>query len=331
VNVSALQGLYAQLAALETAGTIPQEHVDALRAFALSYLETTQQGGASVASSIKQLELLAQTITQQLKAPYLFSNLHHRVREPFDYYQFGIDFSALLIDRARSTTFHAEQLSALEQQIANGDNVIFLANHQTEADAQILHYMLQDSCPTLVEHLFFVAGHRVVTDPWAIPFSLGCNLLCIWSKKYVELSPANKQSKLEHNRRTIRAMQQLLDQGGAAIYVAPSGGRDRPDASGTVSVAAFDTQSVELFLLAARHSKRPTHIYPLALATYAMLPPPATIQHNLGEPRRVAWTPIHLALGEEWLDCAPLPADQRTTRAEILWQHVQLLYSRITS
>ena len=35
----------------------------------------------------------------------------------------------------------------------------------------------------------------------------------------------------------------------------------------------------------ARKAKTPTHFYPLTLATYELLPPPETIQMELGETR----------------------------------------------
>jgi glycerol-3-phosphate O-acyltransferase len=41
-------------------------------------------------------------------------------------------------------------------------------------------------------------------------------------------------------------------------YVAPSGGRDRPNQEGIVEVAPFDPQSIEMFNLMAKKSTRPT-------------------------------------------------------------------------
>jgi glycerol-3-phosphate O-acyltransferase len=51
----------------------------------------------------------------------------------------------------------------------------------------------------LASKIVFVAGHRVTTDPVAIPFSIGCNLLCIFSKKYIEVPPELKASKQQRN------------------------------------------------------------------------------------------------------------------------------------
>jgi hypothetical protein len=51
----------------------------------------------------------------------------------------------------------------------------------------------------LASKVVFVAGHRVTTDPLAIPFSMGCNLLCIFSKKYMEEPPELKAAKQQQN------------------------------------------------------------------------------------------------------------------------------------
>jgi glycerol-3-phosphate O-acyltransferase len=145
--------------------------------------------------------------------------------------------------------------------------------------------------------MIFVAGGRVLTDPLAVPFSMGRNLLCVYSKRYMDQPPSDRAAKQRHNRKTMEIMARLLAEGGRCIYVAPSGGRDRPGTDGRVEVAPFDPQSIEMFVLMARRSGRPCHFYPMALATYDMLPPPDTIQVELGERRLTRRSPIHLAVG----------------------------------
>eukprot|EP00953_Heterococcus_sp_UTEX-ZZ885_P042334 21517-Heterococcus_DN1.PRE.2 len=64
----------------------------------------------------------------------------------------------------------------------------------------------------------------------AIPFSMGRNLLCIHSKKYMETPPEGKHAKQTHNVRTLKKMSEMMaSEEGQFIWVAPSGGRDRPD------------------------------------------------------------------------------------------------------
>ena len=77
-------------------------------------------------------------------------------------------------------------------------------------------------------------------------------------------------------------MAELLSDGGRCIYVAPAGGRDRLNAAGEVDVAPFDGQSIEMFHLMARRAARPTRFYPMALATYHLLPPPEVIEIHIG-------------------------------------------------
>jgi len=182
--------------------------------------------------------------------------------------------------------------------------------------------------------MIFVAGERVTTDPLPVPFSMGRNLLCIYSKRYIDNPPEEKARKTSHNRKTMERMSELLSEGGQCIYVAPSGGRDRRNASGIVEVARFDPQSVEMFYLMAERAPRPTHFYPMALATYDFLPPPETVQRELGEARQARRVGLHLAVGAE-IDMASFPGsgladkhERREARALFIWQQVAADYAR---
>ena len=182
--------------------------------------------------------------------------------------------------------------------------------------------------------MIFVAGHRVTTDPVAIPFSRGVNLLCIYSKKYLDFPPESRPEKLAHNAKTISKLEDLLNEGGNCIYVAPSGGRDRCDATGAVSIAPFDPQSVEMFSLLANRSTQLTHLHTLALSTMSLLPPPPTTHIELGEMRRVSFAPARLVFGPaidmEQLGKDPDRRQRRIERAEILTGAIQemLAYQR---
>ena len=163
--------------------------------------------------------------------------------------------------------------------------------------------------------MIFVAGERVTTDPLAIPFSMGCNLLCIYSKRYIDHPPDQKLKKQLHNKKTMKLMSELLSEGGKIIYVAPSGGRDRPDEKGVVQVAPFDAQSIEMFYLMSRKAKHPTFFYPMALSTYQLLPPPETVQIELGEARFAKRGGIHVAFGEQ-IDMEHFPGSGTTNKLE---------------
>ena len=101
-----------------------------------------------------------------------------------------------------------------------------VAAAQSEADPQIFSVLLDPIYPGFAESTIFVAGDRVTTDLLAQPFSMGRNLLCIFSKKHVDNPPEQRADKMRHNRMVMKRMGQLLKEGGQCIWVAPSGGRE---------------------------------------------------------------------------------------------------------
>lgn len=300
-----------------------------LREFYHSYITAVQSKGLSANDVASFLDQFLERVVEQIRNPYIFSPFHTRIRKPFDYYAFGLNLLRPLVDFTHSTVVRQSIVNTMTSQLQQGHNVILLANHQTEPDPQAISLLLEKSHPTFAEEMIFVAGHRVVTDPLAIPFSLGRNLLCIYSKKHIDHPPELKAQKLQHNQRTLKQMGELLAEGGKCIYVAPSGGRDRADARGKVDVAPFDPQSIEMFWLISKQAKTPTHFYPLALSTYHLLPPPNSINKELGEQRQAQCVPIHLAFHDEIsMDHFP-GSDQadkklkRQLRADYIWNIVR--------
>ena len=279
---------------------------------------------------------LIDRLEEQLETPFTFEPFHRQITAPFDYYTFGNEFLRPLVDKTRSTLHGLANLDRVQSQIAAGDNVIFLANHQTEGDPQAISLLLEDTHPAIGREMIFVAGERVTTDPLAVPFSMGRNLLCIYSKRYIQHPPERRAAKQQHNQRTMERMAELLREGGQCIYAAPSGGRDRANADGVVEVAPFDAPSVEMYYLMARRAGRPSHFYPMALGTYDFLPPPETIQVELGEARRITRTGIHLAVGPE-IDMeraalgAPDKHHRRLNRAASAWRALLAEYELFSS
>lgn len=276
-----------------------------------------------------------QLVDRELTHPFTFEPFHQKVRSPIDYYQFSIDFVGPLVDLPHSTVLGLDILNQMDAQLKRGENVILLANHQTEADPQVISILLNQTHPQVGDKVIYVAGERVVTDPLAIPFSMGCNLLCIYSKRYIDNPPELKTEKQLHNKSTMELMSRLLREGGKIIYVAPSGGRDRRGASGEIEVAPFDPQSLEMFYLMARKAKTPTHFYPLALVTYDILPPPETVQVELGEVRITKKAAAHLAFLPEF-DMEKFPGSEenektarRQHRADVIWNIVNEYHSRM--
>ena len=276
-----------------------------------------------------------QFIQMQVTTPFIFQPYHERVRHPYDYYKFGIDFFRLLVEEKTSTVHGHAHIEEIVSHLKKGHNVILLANHQIEGDPLAISLLLENKYPQLAQEMIFVAGERVITDPLAVPFSMGRNLLCIYSKRYIDHPPEKKAEKQHHNKRAMELMRILLQEGGKCIYVAPSGGRDRKNAQGIVEVAKFDPQSIEMFYLMAQKAKTPTYFYPMALATYDMFPPPETVQIELGETRRSKRGPIHLSIGPV-IDMEQYPGyDQsdkharRGARAEHIWNSVCADYNML--
>lgn len=315
-------------------GKLPLALGQCLQKFALSYKEALEKNNEHQSDYEPILDQFLKLVIAELQNPSQFEPYHQRVTAPIDYAQFGLDIIRPLIIFEESKVYNREHLEEICRQLEKGENVILLANHQTEPDPQAIALLLEKSHPQLAEKMIFVAGDRVITDPLAVPFSKGCNLLCIFSKKHIEIPPDMKAAKLQHNKKTMQKMTSLLSEGGNIIYVAPSGGRDRPNAEGIVEVAPFDPQSIEMFRLLAQQAQRPSHFYPLALATYKLLPPPSSVEKEIGERRHAQCTPIHLSFGSE-IDMDNFPGcdsgdkrELRKKRADYIWQLVVDEYAR---
>jgi glycerol-3-phosphate O-acyltransferase len=325
----------ARLSALLADPRFPPKYGGILTQFFGEYRSALAKAELRPESYDHLLDGMIDRLEEQLETPFTFEPFHRQITAPFDYYRFGVEFLRPLVDKSRSSLHGHANLDRATAQRAAGDNVIFLANHQTEGDPQAISLLLEDTHPEIGQDMVFVAGERVTTDPLAVPFSMGCNLLCIYSKRYIEHPPERRAAKQAHNRRTMERMAELLAEGGQCIYAAPSGGRDRANADGVVEVAPFDAPSVEMYYLMARRSGRPSHFYPMALGTYDFLPPPDTIQVELGEKRRITRTGIHLAVGaeidmERAADGAPDRHSGRVNRALSIWRDVVAEYQRFS-
>lgn len=276
---------------------------------------------------------LLDLVKKQVLNPHSFSSFHRNIQEPFNYQKFGIDFMRPLVNSDKTFVMHLENVREMAERVKKKENVILYANHQTEVDPQLMYLVLEKEFPEFAPEIIFVAGDRVLTDPMAVPFSLGCNLLCIYSKRHIDIPPEKKHEKQRHNQKTMKCMRDLLSEGGKCIYVAPSGGRDRPSPNGEVSVAPFDPQSIEMFRLMAKQADNTTHFYPLALVTYDILPPPQTVQSELGEPRRICREGARFAFGKE-INMENFPGCEmqdrqakRIARSIYIWNLVKAEYS----
>lgn len=267
---------------------------------------------------------------------YKFDLYHQKITTPFNYQEFGVNFVKPLVDLQNSKLYGIENLKKIQSYIAKNQNVILLANHQSEIDPQLIYLLLEKEFPKLASDIIYVAGERVTTDPLAIPVSMGVDLLCIYSKRYIDIDLKLKHQKQIHNQKVMSIMSQLLMKGGKIIYVAPSGGRDRKNLDGIVEIAPFDPQSLEMLYLMCKKAKTPTHFFPLTLSTYDILPPPEKIQIEMGEKRKASRGSIFISFSDE-LDMENFSGNEvkdkierRKNRAKYIHNIVKEEYENIT-
>jgi len=265
---------------------------------------------------------------------YTFDTAHTAIREPFDYYEWGCNFFRPAMNLEKSVVLGEENLKNAFEQVKAGDNVVFFANHQSEADPQVMSCMLEAvGLGREAAELTYVAGHKVRTDVLAVPFSMGRNILCIHSKKHIDADPETKSDKTAENLKTMGAMQQMMKQGGLSIWVAPSGGRDRRNvATGEIPIAPFDQKTIDMFRLMANKSKTPTHFYPLSMVSYNLCPPPDTVEASTGEARNVRFEPVGIACGKELESVGGLESRHLFTEhaQQVVEENYQLLLDAIS-
>ncbi|EFJ48252.1 hypothetical protein VOLCADRAFT_81121 [Volvox carteri f. nagariensis] len=251
-----------------------------------------------------QASILDNVLLQAVQ-PYTFPSFHNRITEPYNYYEFGQRYVGTLIDFQNSVLGHRERWDRVQEFLDQKHNVVLLANHQTEADPGVFAHMLASTHPKLATDVIYVAGDRVVTDPMCKPFSMGRNLFCVHSKKHMGDVPELKAAKMETNRKTLVAMQRKLNEGGVLIWIAPSGGRDRPDADGLWSPDRFDPAAVELMRNLTQRAKQPGHLIPMSMYSFPLMPPPKTVDKSIGERRLTNYTGVGISVCEE-LDVASI-------------------------
>ncbi|KAL3142097.1 hypothetical protein ABBQ32_004718 [Trebouxia sp. C0010 RCD-2024] len=312
-------------------GKLPKELYPAFQDFYNSYKQTVLSSDAPDASPELVAEVMgsiADRTFNQFLDPYTFPSYHTRLLEPYDYYKFGQNYVRTLINFDKSVVGHLDRFQKVQEQLDAGHNVVLLANHQTEADPGVWALLLEKVLPRLATEIIYVAGDRVVADPLCKPFSMGRNLFCVHSRKRMDDVPELKAEKMATNRRTLGAMVKELSKGGKLVWIAPSGGRDRPDPqSGEWLPHRYDPGAVELMRTMMAKSKKRGHLWPMAMYSWEVMPPPAGLEKNLGERRLTGYAGTGISLAEE-LDVDALlsgiPAEQKQERqqklTETAWQ-----------
>ncbi|KAL2619871.1 hypothetical protein R1flu_000076 [Riccia fluitans] len=283
--------------------------------------------------AVKVMATVLDRVILQFEEPFTFPSYHKRMVEPYDYYTFGQNYIRPLIDFRNSFLGNTAIFDQIESQLKQGHNVFLFANHQTEADPAVMALLLESSHPYLAENLTYIAGDRVVLDPFCKPFSMGRNLLCVYSKKHINDVPELAEMKRRANTRTLREMTALLKKGGQLIWIAPSGGRDRPDPeTDEWRPAEFDASSVENMRRLLSHMPVSGHMYPLALLCHDIMPPPRQVEKELGERRIIGYHGVGMVVAPE-LNFDELTAgttskeEARDKFSQCVWEIVNEQYS----
>ena len=110
-------------------------------------------------------------------------------------------------------------------------------------------------------------------------------------------------------------------QGGKLLWIAPSGGRDRPNEEGTWLPAPFDAASVDLMRYLIASSKRPGHLFPLAMHSGEMMPPPLTVESAIGERRLTFY--VGVGGSAIWMSSLCTHTHSQCARLELLTRSIQ--------
>ncbi|CAH9132995.1 unnamed protein product [Cuscuta epithymum] len=280
-------------------GRLPQNVARGMEELYENYRDAVLQSGHPNAEEIvlSNMAMVFDRIFQDVKDPFEFSPHHRAIREPFDYYMFVQNYIRPLIDFRRSYVGNISVFNEMEEKLQQGENVILISNHQTEADPAVIALLLESTHPHLAENMIYVAGDRVLVDPLCKPFSMGRNLLCVYSKKHMYDFPEHVEMKMRANTRGLKEMAVLLRGGSKIIWIAPSGGRDRPDrVSQEWCPATFDPLSVDNMRRLVEHAVVPGHIYPLAILCYNIMPPPLQVEKDVGEKRVISFHGVGISV-----------------------------------
>lgn len=302
LNVRCGEELLAGIKRASELGTLPVNIASAMEELYQNYRNAVFSSGILHADEVvlSNMSAMLDLVLLDVEDPFEFSPHHKAVREPFDYYMFGQNYIRPLIDFCNSYVGNLSLFYDIEQKLRQGHNVVLMSNHQTEADPAVIALLLEKTNPHMAENMIYIAGDRVVSDPLCKPFSMGRNLLCVYSKKHMYDVPELVDMKRRANTRSLKEMALLLRRGSQIIWIAPSGGRDRPDpATHEWQPAPFDVASVDNMRRLVQHAGVPGHIYPLAILCYDIMPPPPQVEKEIGEKRVISFHGAGLSIAPE--------------------------------
>ncbi|KAL8552925.1 hypothetical protein ACS0TY_001559 [Phlomoides rotata] len=284
------------------AGRLPKNVAEGMEELYYNYRNAVLHSGHPNADEIvlSNMAVAFDRMFTDVRDPFQFSPYHQAIREPFDYYVFGQKYIFPLLDFRNSFLGNISLFNEMEKKLQQGENVILISNHQTEADPAVIALLLESSSPSIAENMIYVAGDRVVIDPLCKPFSMGRNLLCVYSKKHMNDDPGLTDMKKRANTKSLKEMAMLLRGGSKIIWIAPSGGRDRLDpVTKEWYPAPFDASAVDNMRRLVEHAGVPGHIYPLAILCHDIMPPPLQVEREIGEKRVISFHGVGVSVAPE--------------------------------
>ncbi|KAG5524275.1 hypothetical protein RHGRI_031071 [Rhododendron griersonianum] len=283
------------------AGRLPSNVAQGMEELYRNYRNAVFESGIPNANEIvlSNMTVVLDRVFKDVEDPFDFSPYHRAIREPFDYYMFVKRYIRPLIDFRSSYVGNISVFREMEEKLQQGHNIVLISNHQSEADPAVIELLLETRHPHIAENMVTVSFIQTGAK----------NLLCVYSKKHMNDVPELAEMKRKANTRSLKEMALLLrlkkfytldTRGGSQIiWIAPSGGRDRPDPitkeCNVPSIlikefqAPFDAAAVDNMRRLTEHAGVPGHIYPLAILCYDIMPPPPQVEKEIGESRVISF------------------------------------------
>uniref|UniRef100_A0A6N2KWD8 Glycerol-3-phosphate acyltransferase, chloroplastic n=1 Tax=Salix viminalis TaxID=40686 RepID=A0A6N2KWD8_SALVM len=258
------------------AGKLPSNVAAGMKELYQNYKTAVLQSGIPNAHEtvLENMAVALDLIFLDVEDPFIFSPYHKALRKPLDYYDFGQKYIRPLIDFRNSYVGNVNIFNEIQEKLRQ----------------------------------IYVAGDRVVTDPLCKPFSMGRNLICVYSKKHMNDDPEHSEEKRKANIRSLKEMALLLRGGSQVIWIAPSGGRDRPD---PLSGEWFP----DMFILC------------IGLC-YDIMPPPPQVEREIGERRVISFHGVGLSVAPEISFSEVTAASENPEEAKEVY--TEALYKSVT-
>lgn len=321
----ARQILHRQLEKMKKENAKYVESINTFSGFLDKYIKEVKHNKSCSAQHVVDLFTLFNCAFLKYK-DFSFPNFH-----PYDkeFYKWSMDFWIPLIDKKKSKFLGIENIEKIVKWKNKGHNIFILGNHHIETDANLIKYFFKaNGYEDIAKDIIFIGGHKIRADPLSRPFTASTNILCVYSKKYIENPAHLKEEKIAFNMKSINILQNLLKEGHKVIWFTPSGGRDRRDSDGTIHISPFDPKIIRSFYLFSQKSKVKTHFVGLALHTYYLCQPPDTIDiDEIEKERTCSFTPIYINLGEDIIDFYPNIKEEQI--CSTMSEYVNKLYKEI--